>query len=282
MNPQTDLSLSSSTRMILYADDILVYKPMKGHLNGVALQNDINIIVNWINSTRLKLNPTKTRLMALSRKSHPAQPHIFVAGSPVMQVTSLKYLGVTVSSNLSWSTHIDNTCVRARKQLGLLYRHFHPAGREALSRLYTSTVLPLLDYCACVWDPYQATFSNKLETIQKFAAKLATGLWASGHDAINKLNWPPLAMRRKKQKLLLCRRILLGGSIIPASVFSPHPHPSPRLHHCMALQGQRAKTSAHLYSYFPSVIKLWNKLPSEFISVSTQATFKYLLSSLVL
>ena len=222
MNPLTDLSLSSSTRIILYADDILVYKPMKGHLDGVALQNDINIIVNWINSTGLKLNPTKTRLMVLSRKPHPAQPDIVVASSPVMQVTSLKYLGVTVSSNLSWTTHIDNTCARARKQLGLLYRHFHPAGREALSRLYTSTVLPLLDYCACVWDPYQATFSNKLETIQKFAAKLATGLWASGQDAINQLNWPPLAMRRKKQilKLLLCRHILLGGSIIPAS---PHP-----------------------------------------------------------
>ena len=74
---------------------------MKGHLDGVALQNDVNIIVNWINSTGLKLNPTKTRLMVLSRKPHPAQPHIVVAGSPVMQVTSL---GVTVSSNLSWTS----------------------------------------------------------------------------------------------------------------------------------------------------------------------------------
>ena len=50
MNPLTDLSLSSSTHMILYADDILVYTPMKGHVDGAALQNDVNI-VNWINST---------------------------------------------------------------------------------------------------------------------------------------------------------------------------------------------------------------------------------------
>ena len=49
--------------------------------------------------------------------------------------------------------------------------------------------------------------------------------------------------------------------------YQPQFFPSPRLHHCMALQSQRAKTSAHLYSYFPSVIKLWNKLPSEFISI---------------
>ena len=184
---------------------------------------------------------------------------------------------MTVSSNLA---HIDNTCAKARKQLGLLYRHFHPAGRATLSRLYTSTVLPLLDYCACVWDPHQVmiTYSNKLEATQKFAAKLATGLWSSSQDPVNQLNWSSLAARRRKQKLLLCRRILLGGSIIPASVFTPHPHPSPRFHHSMALYGPNIKTLAHLHFFFPSVIKLWNKLPCDFISVSTQATFKRMLS----
>ena len=83
-----------------------------------------------------------------------------MAGCHVAQATSLKYLGVTVSSNLSWSAHIDNTCAKARKQLGLLYQRFHPAGRKALSRLYKSTLLLLLDYCACVWDPHHTTYLN--------------------------------------------------------------------------------------------------------------------------
>ena len=139
--------------------------------------------------------------------------------------------------------------------------------------------------CQCLYltSKFHAfKLSNKLEAIQKFAAKLATSLWTSGQDATNQLNWPPLAMHRKKQKLLLCRHILLGGSIIPALVLTPHPHPSPRLHHCMALYSRRAKTSAHLHSYFPSVTELWNKLPSTSISVSTQAAFKYSLSQLAL
>ena len=38
---------------------------------------------------------------------------------------SVKYLGVTITSNLRWSTHIKNTC----KKVGLIHRSFtvpHP------------------------------------------------------------------------------------------------------------------------------------------------------------
>ena len=125
MNPLTDLCLSSSTRMILYADDILVYKPMKGHLDGDALQNDVNIIVNWINSTGLKLNPTKTRLMVLSRKPHPSQPHIVVAGSSVMQVTSLKYLGVTIFQPVMVDAYRQHVW-RSQETTGLALPTFPP------------------------------------------------------------------------------------------------------------------------------------------------------------
>jgi len=36
-----------------YVDDILAYKHIRIHLDGVALQNDVNIIVSWIESTGL-------------------------------------------------------------------------------------------------------------------------------------------------------------------------------------------------------------------------------------
>ena len=57
-------------------------------------------------------------------------------------------------------------------------------------------------------------------------------------------------------------------------------HPSPRLHHCMALHCPNTRTSAHLHSFLPSTVKLWNELSSELISLHTQVTFKsWLLSS---
>ena len=84
--------------------------------------------------------------MVLSRRLHAVQPQIIVAGCHVAEATSLKYLGVTVSLNLSWSANIDNTCAKARKQLGLLYQHF-----------YCSAPAGLL--CLCV-GPHHTTYIN--------------------------------------------------------------------------------------------------------------------------
>lgn len=89
MNSLTSLSLFANAHLILYADDILAYKLIRSHLDMVALQNVVNI-VNWIESTGLKLNPTKTKLMVLCSRLHSVQPQIIMAGCQVAQVTSSK------------------------------------------------------------------------------------------------------------------------------------------------------------------------------------------------
>ena len=65
----------------------------------------------------------------------------------------------------------------------------------------------------------------------------------------------------------------------PASVFAPHPHPSPRLHHCMAGTAPPWHKNLSPSSLFPpNIVKIWTNLPPHL----PQATFKYLLSSVVL
>ena len=41
------------------------------------------------------------------------------------KVTSMKYLGVHISSDLSWSIHIDIITSKARRTLGFIYRKFY-------------------------------------------------------------------------------------------------------------------------------------------------------------
>ena len=61
LTPSTRSTTSFTIRPLLehlnsfnhYVDDILAYKHIRSHLDGVALQNEVNIIVNWIESTRL-------------------------------------------------------------------------------------------------------------------------------------------------------------------------------------------------------------------------------------
>jgi len=60
--------------------------------------------LDWIHQTLAQFRINKAQV--LSRRLHTVQPQIIVAGCHVAQATSLKYLGVTVSSNLSWSANI--------------------------------------------------------------------------------------------------------------------------------------------------------------------------------
>ena len=167
------------------------------------------------------------------------------------------YLGVTLSGELSWAKHIDNVCTKAKRQLGFLHRQFYHAGPPCLMQLYKSLVLPILDYCSCVWDPHFATHENKLESVQALAAKIATKQWNSNYNNLLKLlSWPRLSIRRKKQRVSLCHRSLHHP------VLFLHPHPSHLRHnHHMPLFYPKIRTSAHLSSFSVSVLPLWNSLP---------------------
>ncbi len=203
--------------------------------------------------------------------------HITVYGECLVQVTSFTYLGVVIHDDLSWSAHVSSVCSRARKLLGFLYRNFRPAGRSCLSKLYRSLVLPVLDYCGAAWDPHQLFNITRLERVQHFAARLATGQWSADGDTLcQELGWSPLARRRIYQRLCLCRRILTGGSLIPDSSFSPLiSRRSIRLAmNSCPLKQPLVRTNYHFGSFFVKTISYWNALPEQIISLSSPLAFK--------
>ena len=181
-----------------------------------------------------------------------------------------------MTNDLKWSSHISKVCAKAKSKLGMLYRHFHTADTMTLSFLYKALVLPHLDYCSCVWDPPSSGNINILESVQKFAARLCTKRWDDPYTSLlTTLSWTPLSSRRSQQKVTLCRRILKGESILPPASFSLHPHPNPRLnHHDQLLTVPFARTVSFQSSFFVSVVRLWNSLPSEIISCASLFTFK--------
>lgn len=178
-----------------------------------------------------------------------------------------------ISSNLSWIAHIDSVCSKAKRQVGLLHRHFHNASPPCKERLYKSLVLTTLDYCSSLWDPNYATHVNKLESVQKFVARFVTSRWSDNYDSLlSHLNWPKLCTRRNK--LLLCNRILNNCSILQPSLFTPHPSSHLRHNHHHALYYPTCHSTAHLSSFAISVLPLWNSLPLDVVCAPSVSSFK--------
>ena len=72
------------------------------------------------------------------------------------------------------------------------------------------------------------------------------------------LNWPELCTRRKRQKLLLCNRIFNGYSftILPPSLFTPHPFPHLRHNHSLPLYHPTCRSTDHLSPFSVSVVPI--------------------------
>ena len=110
IDPLTRLSISSSGSIRIYADDAVYYKPVFKTGDLLAVQSDVDIISLWVDSNHLRFNVKTSKLMVISRKRSPPSLYITLKGSPVQQVSTYKYLGVLVSDDLSWTSHIRSTC----------------------------------------------------------------------------------------------------------------------------------------------------------------------------
>ena len=68
-------------------------------------------------------------------------------------VSSEKYLGVTISDDLSWNIHIDTITKSADKTLGFLKRNIRVHNKDMTSVAYKTLVVSHLEYASIVWSP---------------------------------------------------------------------------------------------------------------------------------
>ena len=122
------LQLTAGT-MSIYADDVLLYCITRSQVDFVALQIDIDVdtLCVWTDENCLNFNAIKCKYVVISRKRQPTLPSLPIAikDTPLGRAASYKYLGVWITSTLNWSLQIEETCRKARHQIGFLYRKFY-------------------------------------------------------------------------------------------------------------------------------------------------------------
>ena len=175
INNITAVALSDGS-MTLFADDMMLspFIPLltSAYSKLILTSYVIGLTVNNL----LKFNSRKCKYMIISRKIRPTLPRtpLTVNGSPLEKVESYKYLGVWLTSSLSWSMQVSTVCKKARQKIGVMYHKFYHASTPTLLQLYKACIRPHLEYAAPVWDPHQLGLIKCLENVQKFALKVCT------------------------------------------------------------------------------------------------------------
>ena len=65
-------------------------------------------------------------------------------------VDAAKYLGVTISKDLSWNTHINNITSTANKTLGFVKGNVATKNKDIKTMAYNSLVRPQVEYASAV------------------------------------------------------------------------------------------------------------------------------------
>ena len=136
--------ISSSSSISLYADDIALYRSIRSPADYLLLQADITAIMTCVEDEKhLNFNTNKCSLMLITRKrslSNSPPPLFIKAGIAVEKVDSVKYLGVLLTSDLTWNEHISRICNKTRKLIGLMHRRFHHCHSDVMLRLYKAFI----------------------------------------------------------------------------------------------------------------------------------------------
>ena len=140
------------------------------------LQAAADAIHLWASAHKLSIHPEKTVCMFFHHSRRPSYPlRLLLNGHSISQVRTHKHLGITFTSNLSWTEHIDSLISKSSTMIAILRHlrsnyHFSAAG---LVRVYVSFVRPVLEYGSLAWCGLSASSSRRLESIQLKALAIA-------------------------------------------------------------------------------------------------------------
>ena len=193
---------------------------------------------------------------------------------------------------------MDKIAKKANASLGMLRRNLRLCPETCRKPAYTSLVRSLLEYSSTVWDPHIQKEIDKIEGIQRRAARYIKRDYQSRNlgcvtAMLRELDLPSLQERRRQNRLTFLFKIIEGH--LPGIKAEKHLAPilNKRLmrptrsenqknvvqqfarNHQRCFHIQHASTPVFKNSFFPRTIREWNNLDSS--AVGTVGEFKTLL-----
>ena len=226
----------------------------------------------------MTFRPDKCHHIRFTRSNKPILFNYKLHTTTLSTVHSHKYLGVHLSADMRWNTHVSSVGARAHRALGFLHRNLSRCNADIKILAYKTLVRPHLEYCDTVWDPHTYNNINKLEAIQNKAARWirrdyrhTTSVTLLKQD----IKLEPLATRRQIHRQQMLYKITNNLVDIDKNIYlHPTTIRSTRGSHNLKYHTYHASTDIFRYSFFPHTIQEWNHLPSHIVTSPTLDTFK--------
>ena len=165
-------------------------------------QRDLHNLELWASKWLMTFNINKCEVLQISLRNIIEHSYMLY-DHPLWNVNEARYLGVIIDSKLNFNKQIDSVCKKANSTLAFLKRNLYSCKHEIKSDAYLIYVRPVLEYAVCSWAPHMKRNIDKLESVQRRAARYAMKDYrptSSVTEMINKLKWNSLNHHREHRR----------------------------------------------------------------------------------
>lgn len=194
-----NLILGSQIKNLQFADDLVVYTTGTNLSQVVQKVNDaLSNLYKYFSYLDLDVNSSKSKVVVFGKQSHN-MPSVVYNNCVLSISQEVKFLGVLLSHNLSWTNYIKHIVSKANKAYNILKSlagSYWGADPKILLLLYKSLVRSHFEYGFYCFAA-DTKIVNSLEVLQNKCLRLITGAFRS--TPINAMqvecNVPPLRIR---------------------------------------------------------------------------------------
>ena len=190
--------------MYLFADD------SKSRSSSIEdLQRDLDRCVEWANSNGMTFNTDKTVLIHFANKHIlPSPYHLTLGENIISDSCDVKDLGVKISKNLNWRSHISwkiKTCYSIFFSIKRTIPFATPISTK--TRLVKAYILSSLCYCSPIWYPSQTELRSMDVMVSRVTKWVTTGTY---RERLTKCKLMPIDVYLEYLDLIFFNALLAG------------------------------------------------------------------------
>lgn len=164
---------SKTLSFVLFADDSNIFLSHSDpDILAHTLVSELTNLLTWIRANKLSLNLQKTKCMLFSNSLDTLPIDITLEDTVLEIVSTTTFLGLTIDNKLTWKPHIDSICRTISRNIGVINKVKCYFPSSTLLMLYSSLILPYLNYGIIAWGHTYSTYLDRILLLQKKALRI--------------------------------------------------------------------------------------------------------------